>query len=101
MSEVEVSEEGCIYASAGHQDDCKGKICRDVDRNLILDGESAVFILVELFVEGDEVNRCAEFANGSVDLDIPVVTLIIDVLNKQTQLFVDEAVTAGIRVDLV
>lgn len=101
MSEVEVSEEGCVYASAGHQDDCKGEIRRDVDRNLIFDGESAVFVLVELLVEGDEVNRCAEFANGPVDLDISVVTLIIYVLNKQTQLFVDVAVTASIRVDLV
>lgn len=101
MSEVEVSEEGRVDASAGHQDDCKGEICGDVDRDLIFYGESAVFVLVELLVEGDEVHRCAELANGPVDLDIPVVTLVVDVLNKQTQLFVDVAVTAGVRVDLV
>ena len=42
-----------------------------------------------------------ESANGSVDLDVPVVALVVDVFDKEPELLVDVAVTAGVGVDLV
>ena len=101
MPEVELPEEGQVDASAGQQDDREGAVGRDVHRDLVFDGESAVLVLVELFVEGDQFHRSAETADGSVDLDVPVVALVVDVLDKEPKLLVDVAVTAGVGVDLV
>lgn len=68
---------------------------------MVFEGESAVPILVELFIEGDEFYSRAEIANGSVDLYISIVALVVYVLYEEAELFKDVAVTAGVGVYLM
>ena len=57
--------------------------------------------MVELDIEGHEVDSCFESVDRSVYFDVPVVAFIVDVLDYQTYFFMDEAVTAREKVHLV
>jgi hypothetical protein len=68
---------------------------------LCLERKLIIFLLVELDVEWHQVHCSLKPVDGTVDLDVSVVALVVYVLNQQPNLFVDIAVIAGKWINLM
>jgi hypothetical protein len=53
-----------------------------------------IFVLVELDVEGDKIDGSFKAVYRTIDLDIPIVSLVVNVLHQHADLLVDIAIIA-------
>ena len=59
------------------------------------------FLLIKVNIKGYEIDSCLEATDLAIDLDISIVTLVVDVLNQYSNLFMDVTVATCEKIDLV
>jgi hypothetical protein len=53
-----------------------------------------IFVLVEFDVEGDEIDGSFKAVYRTINLDVPIVSLVVDILDQHADLLVDVAIIA-------
>jgi hypothetical protein len=101
FSKVELFEKSSIDASSGHQQNCVGSVRGNPYRYLRPERHSVCLVLIKIVVEGYDLNFSFDAANRSIDPDVSIESLVVDVFNHYADILLHHAVAASVHTDLL